>query len=119
MGLAVASVLRHPLETANKFIYVSSFEINQNAILAAVEKASGNKFEVTHVASDDMITQGRDEVAKGDFMGMAKLLLAATCKGGLGANFAAEEPQGLANELLELPKEDLESVTKRVLDNGE
>jgi hypothetical protein len=117
VGLAVTSVLKHPAETANKYLYISSFEPTANEVLTSLEKTTGHRFEVEHVSSDDMIAKGQEAVSKGDFKGMGMLLLASTFKGGLGANFAKEEE--LANGLLDLPKEDLDVVVARVVEKGE
>ena len=117
-GEAVAAVLKNPEQTANKYLYISSFETTPNKVLASLEKNSGQKFTVEHVKSDEMITKGREELKAGNMMGgMAKLLLSSTFKGGLGADFAKEE--SLSNDLLGLKQEDLDSVTKRVLETGE
>ena len=65
-----------------------------------------------------MIVKGREELKAGNMMGgMAKLLLSSTFKGGLGADFAKEET--LANGTLGLGREDLDTVTQRVLKTGE
>ena len=118
IGDAVVAVLKHPEQTANKFIYVSSFETTPNKILAALENSTGQKFEVEHVKSDDMIVKGREELQAGNlFGGLSLLLQSATFRPGLGANFAVEE--SLANETLGLSGEDFEAVVERVVRTGE
>jgi hypothetical protein len=41
IGLAVARVLAHPVETANRSVYISSFETSFNEILGAYKTATG------------------------------------------------------------------------------
>lgn len=115
---AIVAVLKHPAQTANKLVYVSSFETTANKVLASLEKTTGQKFEIERVKSDEMIVQGREELKAGNmYGGMAKLLLSCTHKGGLGNDFAKEE--SLANDMLGLPQEDLDAVLERVLRTGE
>ena len=109
VAASVVKVLNHPNETANKYLYISSFETSMNSIMASLEKATGGqKWNVTYVQTDDQIKEGKEALSKGDFMKAGKLVLAASFKGGLGADFAAEE--ALANDSLGLPVEDFDTV---------
>ncbi len=113
VAASVVQVFSRVKETANKYLYISSFETSMNEILASLEKATGGqKWEVTHVSSEEEIIHGREALLRGDFMGAGKLALAASFKGGLGADFASEET--LANEMIGLPKEDLDIVIAEV-----
>jgi hypothetical protein len=108
VGRAVANILLDAEKSANKYLYISSFEVSENEILASLESAMGKTFERTHVNSDDQIRIGREEMAVGNLGGMVKLLLSSIFKGGLGANFAEEAT--LSNEVLGLPKENLDDA---------
>lgn len=114
IGTAVARVLSHADETANKYLYVSSFETSMNRLLASLERATGGQeWKTTHVATDEQVKEGREGLAKGEFMKAGKLALAVSFKGGLGGDFATEET--LANEMLGLPKEDPDVVVGEIV----
>lgn len=116
IGTAVAQVLNHPEATANRYLYISSFELSQNEILASLEKCTPNgKWDLTHADSDEQIKEGREALAKGDFMKAGKLALAASYKGGLGTNFDKDET--LANELLGLEPEDVDTVIAEIVNS--
>ena len=43
VATSVIKVLNHPNDTANKYLYISSFEKSMNSILSSLEKATGDK----------------------------------------------------------------------------
>jgi hypothetical protein len=115
VGLAVARALQRADQTANKYLYVASFTITQNELLAALQKATGGaEWTVTRTTLDEKVKFGQERLQQGDFWSaLGPLILAAgVYSADSGSNF---EPYGLSNELLDLPKEDLqESVEKAV-----
>ena len=115
LGQAVVSILQHPQETKNQYIYVASVETTQNEVLAALEEASGATWTVTETTTDAQVTEAGKKLAAGDFSG-ALTLVRATAFGntqGLRANYAKEEK--LANDILGLSLEDVKDVVKRVV----
>jgi hypothetical protein len=46
IGLAVAGVLSHPAETANKYITITSHQTTQNEVLHALEQKTGSPWTV-------------------------------------------------------------------------
>lgn len=113
VGKAVVSILLHPAETKNKYIYIASFTVSQNEVLAAVEKASGKKWEVIKTTSNEQMKIGQEKMIKHDYSGVKPLILAATYGEGRGSNFASGE--SLSNDMLGLPKEDLDEVVAKVI----
>lgn len=109
IGRALIASLEHASETKNQYVTISSFAKTEKEILAAVEKVTGDKYEVTDVKSDDLIAQGRGKLQKGDFSGIADLIKAVAF-GELG-DLRSE----LWNEKLGLPEEDFEEVVKGVV----
>ena len=113
IGRAVAGILKHAEETKNKYIYVNSFTLTQNRVLAVLEKASGKKFEVTRVTTKDTREEALRKAASEN---MAALLQGATAViygyGGLN-NFSGNRK--LANDMLGLPKESLEETIEEVI----
>ncbi len=45
---AVAATLTHADITANQYVYINSFTLTQNRVLAALEEVSGEKWTVNH-----------------------------------------------------------------------
>jgi hypothetical protein len=114
VGLAVARVLAKPEETANRSVYISSFECSMNDILEAEKKATGvNEWKITHVDSNEEVKSALEKVKTGNMVAMAALALASTVKAGLKADFAAEGL--LDNELLGLRRENIDEIVARVL----
>ncbi len=123
VGRAVARLLCLPVQSSspclsdykNKFVYIMSFSVTQNDMLAAVQRATGTTptdWTVTHKPVDQWIQEGREKFAKGDLMGMVNMLYGATFKKGLGDQFHGRE---VANEKLGLKEEDLDEVVQRVV----
>lgn len=114
IAAAVASVLSKPEETANRYLYISSFETTMNEVLAALQKVEPEpRWEISKVSSDDYMQQGKHALATGDFIGMGKLALVVNLKSGYGNDFATEAT--LANGLLGLPKQSVEEVVADIL----
>ncbi|CAI7578236.1 unnamed protein product [Penicillium glandicola] len=112
---AVASVLIHPHETENQFMFIASVETTQKDILAALEEESGVQWTVNETTTDIQVNEAVKKLAAGDFNG-AFALVRATVFGntpGLNSNYAKEEK--LANNVLGLQLEAIKDVVKRVL----
>jgi len=127
VGRAVARLLSLPVHASslpssaslsdykNKYVYINSFSVTHNAVLAALERATGttpSDWTVTHIPVDQFIQEGRDKFAKGDWLGMVNVLYGCTFKRGLGDQFHGRE---VANEKLGLKEDDLDEVVQRVV----
>ncbi|KAJ5210789.1 hypothetical protein N7491_010599 [Penicillium cf. griseofulvum] len=114
LGEAVVSLLLHPHETRNQFLFIASIETTQKDILAALEKESGVKWTVNETTTNIQVNEAVNKLAAGDFNG-AFALVRATVFGniaGLHSNYAKEEK--LANNVLGLHLETVSDVVKRV-----
>ncbi|KAI8818000.1 uncharacterized protein EV422DRAFT_508544 [Fimicolochytrium jonesii] len=113
IGDSIVSILLHPAETANRYIYTQSFNYTQNELLAALEKHTNAKWTVTHANSDELIKSGKAALAKGDFSGFQDIILAYNH----GDEAHANHEKGVAESraILGLPKQDLDTVLKEVL----
>lgn len=109
---AVASILKHPDETANKYLSVASFQPTLNQILQIVEDETGSKWAVDHVSTQDLQKVGENKLANGDFSAFSELLRVHLYRDGEGHSVPADE---LANKLLELPEEDLRGTLRKWL----
>lgn len=112
IGQAIASVLKHPDETANKFIRVASFVTTQNEILAVLEEETGEKWTVVNKKTSDSQKIADEKLAKGDYSAFSDYLKPILFGDGIGQS--PKEDQ-LANKELELPKEDLKATVKAAL----
>lgn len=113
IGLAVKNAMLVPEKTANKYMFIDSFTVSQNQVVAALEKATGAKWEVTHVDAEEQKKLGMEKMAKGDFSGAMLLIRYINCVDGHGGNYALYE--GTANELLSLPKQTLDEVVAGIV----
>ncbi|EQB48357.1 hypothetical protein CGLO_12418 [Colletotrichum gloeosporioides Cg-14] len=111
VGRAISKSLKNPELTQNQYVYVNSFTITQNQVLRALEKATGDKFDVSHGSVEELWQTGAAQVRDGQPLGALGLIAGAIYgKGGL-AQYSAKN--GLWNEKLGLPEEDLEQFLER------
>jgi hypothetical protein len=123
VGKAVASLLSLPKtaegkpslsEYANKFIYISSFLNSQREILSAVQhvtKTPVSDWTVEEGSAERWIEEGKERMAKGDFYGAVNTLYGQLFIEGSGSNYQNK----VANEVLGLPKEDLQRSIRAAL----
>jgi len=112
IGLAIASVLKHPEETANKYLQIASFVTTQNAVLAALEEETGTKWTVVKKSTADSQKLADEKLAKGDYSAFGDYLKVVLFADGKGTSPKESE---VANKELGLPKEDLRETVKAVL----
>ncbi|KAI8161154.1 Isoflavone reductase-like protein IRL [Colletotrichum sp. SAR 10_65] len=111
VGRAISKSLKNPELTKNQYVYVNSFTITQNQVLRALEKVTGEKFDISHGSVEELWQTGAAQVRDGQPLGALGLIAGAVYgKGGL-AQYSAK--RGLWNEKLGLPEEDLEEFLKR------
>ncbi|RBR08302.1 hypothetical protein FVER53590_13196 [Fusarium verticillioides] len=95
----------------NRAVYLNSFVVNQRDLFESVKRVTGTSdadWIVTHESSKKRYEEGMLQVKRGDMSGFSKLLYARA--------FFPEDPSDLSakaqNELLGLPREDLDEATK-------
>lgn len=103
IGRAVAGILQHPDETANKYVSAASFNLSQNELVALVEELTGSKLAVTHVKSADVQKAGEEKLAAGDFRAFGDFLRVHNSADGAGNGLEEEES---VNRVIGLPYED-------------
>lgn len=111
-GQAVVSILQHPAETQNRFVYPSSFTLTNIELIEALERVSGNKWTTTPASTYDLEKQGNERLTKGDKYGAYDLVVAAVFRQGAGSDYAVRKSD---NQLLGLNDEDLDEVLAQVL----
>jgi uncharacterized protein YbjT (DUF2867 family) len=111
---AVVKILEKPDLTKNQYVYISSFQTSQRAILDAVEKITGQKWTVkSEDTGKGLLESGNAKLQKGDFSGAYDLIKGSALGAGDLGNL---ESAGLWNDKLGLPKEDFEATIKAVLE---
>jgi len=113
IGLAVKNAMLIPEKTANKYLFIDSFTVSQIQVLASLEKATGKKWEVTHVDAEEEKKMGMEKMSKGDLSGAMSLIRYINCVEGHGGNFIQYEES--AKELLSLPKQTLDDVVAEIV----
>ena len=118
IGAAVASLLAHPTKYANSYVFIFSFTISQAAMFAAVKAATGTKptdWTVENKSTEAYIQGGREKAAQGDIHGVYDLIFGSIFGGSkYGSDYGNRRE--ISNEDLGLEEEDLESVTREVLE---
>ncbi|KAI4866583.1 NAD(P)-binding protein [Hypoxylon rubiginosum] len=130
-GRAAAALLSLPIEPEkpgspslsdykNKFIYVSSFCLSQKEMFATVLRLTGTKesdWTITYEESTKRFQDAQARLFGGDRTAFPQLLYSRNFfKDGVG-NFEAR--RGIANDILGLPKEDLDAATRIAIDRNE
>lgn len=97
----------------NRKIYISSFNVSQRDILNSILRVTGttlNNWKIEHEPSTSRYKAGMETVQKGDRVGFIKLLYARIFYQDGSGEF--EVSKGLQNDVLGLPKEDLDENTR-------
>ncbi|KAJ5082013.1 NAD(P)-binding protein [Penicillium argentinense] len=121
IGRAVVSLLELSFEQrlmfANKLVYISSFCISQVDLLESVQRVTSSPqsaWEVQYQDTEEKLATGKEKLKQGDAFGHADLIYGHVFKEGAGGDYQSRV--GVSNEVLSLPKEDLDEEVKRVLD---
>ncbi|KAF4503065.1 2`-hydroxyisoflavone reductase [Fusarium agapanthi] len=115
VGRAIAKSLKNLEITCNQHVYVNSFTVTQNDVLRALEKATGDKFQVSHGTVDELWEGGTEQVRNGNPMGaLAQISGAIYGRGGV-ANYSVDK--GLWNDKIGLPGENLEEFVEAYVRN--
>lgn len=106
---AVVRVLEREEETANRMLYVHSLSVTQKEMVQAVEKVSGEKFEIVKEESEEVIRDARKRMLEGDKEAVEDLV---AVWGMVASDWTEKET--FANGSLGLEEENLEDVVRRV-----
>lgn len=115
VGKAVGGTFKHSAQTANKYLYINSYHVNQQDLLESLKKATPDQeWTVEHVSSEAIQKEGFEKLAKYDFSGI-RLLLQAAIYGKIPVqDYTLHEE--LANDTLSLPKpKPLDEVVAKIV----
>jgi uncharacterized protein YbjT (DUF2867 family) len=115
VGRYVAAVLKHPEETANKYIFVHSFSTTQNEVIAALEKHSGKTWTKKHTTVAQGVKDAAVAFEKGDYktgilLGLRSIIYGSEYSGGF------EKKKTYLTPVLGLPLEDVDTTVKELLE---
>ncbi|KAJ5421174.1 hypothetical protein N7465_003693 [Penicillium sp. CMV-2018d] len=125
-GRALAALLSLPesgstpalADFKNKDVLINSFRVSQRDMLDSLHRVLGttdSDWEISHESVTKRLADGAEEFAKGVFTGLPKMLYASVfLPTNQESDFAGT--MELANDVLGLPKEDLDEATKRAVD---
>ena len=103
----------------NKFVYTSSFLVNQKDMLDSVLRVSGTKISDWTIKHEDAVKryeEAKGLLGKGDLSGFIQIIYGRLFFPDEKGNF--ESRRGLDNDALGLPKEDLDEFTKIAIERA-
>lgn len=115
VGTAIAQALSPGIapKTANQLLRIRTLTTSQSELLAAFEKATGEKFTVIEADLDAAVTEAKEKLSKGDFSGVGTLIQAAVLDERTGNDF--DKGGNVSNELLGLPSLQVEEAVRALL----
>ena len=124
-GNALAALLSLPESGAspslsdwkNKPLYISSFTVSQRDMLDSLHRVMGTKdsdWEIKYEETSTRYKRGKDEMKEGKITGFATQLYTRQFFPDGAGEFGNKRE--LCNDLLSLPKEELDEATKRTVD---
>ena len=104
-------------EWKNKPFYLASFRISQRDMLDSIHRVTGTTdkdWGISHEPTAKRYKDGLDEMKRGQLTGFAKAMYSRAFFPNGDGDF--ESSRGLANDLIGLPKDDLDEATRRAVD---
>lgn len=115
IGQAVVGALLNPTATANRFLAVQSICTNQNELLSALEKATGQKWDVERQTTEEVIKSGKEDFKTGAGLWRLKLAVATLYDVGKGRGMVAATREESDSELLGVKKESADEIVAKLL----
>ncbi|KAL4783503.1 hypothetical protein BJX76DRAFT_329587 [Aspergillus varians] len=113
VALAVKNAMLIPDKTANRYLFIESFNISQRDILAALEDLTNAPWAVSYHGAEEGKRAALEKLLIGDYSGIPVLMRYVTCTEGCGGDYMEYE-EG-ANNLLSLPEESLSGALAGVV----
>ncbi|KAM0810128.1 putative NmrA-like domain-containing protein [Seiridium cardinale] len=131
LGRAVAALLSLPAQAEgankngcledfkNKVVYVNSFTVSQRDMLDSAIRVTGTQesdWKITHEPSKERYASGIKEIGEGKRIGFAKMMYTRVFYPDGCGDF--ESSKGTLNDVLGLPKEDIDIATKVAIERS-
>lgn len=100
----------------NKSLYISSFLVSQRDMLDSLNRVQGTTdadWTIEHEPCEERYARGKKMMEAGDRSGFSICLYTRVFYPNGGGNF--QEKYTLANDILQLPKEDLDTCTRKAI----
>jgi len=114
IGDTVAAILapEHLEKTTNQYVYVNSVTTTQKEVLAALEKHTGDKFDIVHASREEVYDRAQSVVQEDQSNGGATLdLITVHLYNARGLNhYSKEQAGGLWNVRLGLERESVDET---------
>lgn len=116
IGQAVVGVLKHPEETANRFVKARSIQTCQNQLLEAFKRVTGQAWKVQRRSANDLLESGRRKHQAGDSGWVLELVVYQLYTPGEARCVVASREDSDA-ELLGIVEESPEGIARKVMDS--
>ncbi|GES60428.1 NAD(P)-binding protein [Aspergillus terreus] len=115
IGQAVVGVLRHPEETANRFVKVRSIKTCQRALLDAFQSVTGKEWDVRRATTQGLVESGRRKHQEGVGGWVLDLVVAQLFEPGKARCVVAASREESDAGLLGMVEESPEDVVRKAL----
>lgn len=115
IGQSVVGVLRHPKETANRFVKVLSIKTCQNELLKAFEKVTEIPWKVQQSTTAALLERGRQNHREGNESWILDLVVAQLYDEGQARCIVAPTREQSDDELLGVAMEDIEQIFSKAV----
>lgn len=115
IGQSVVGVLRHPAETANRFVNVRSINTCQNELLQAFREVTGKPWPVQHSTTEAMKVEGRRRYESGAGGWTLYVAVAQLLDPGMARNIVAPSREESDADLLGIAEETPQSIALKML----
>ncbi|KAI2471400.1 NAD(P)-binding protein [Annulohypoxylon bovei var. microspora] len=116
IGQAIVGVLKHPDETANRFVKARSIQTSQNQLLGAFQRATEQPWEVKRGVVNDLLESGRRKHQSGIGGWVLELLVYQLFGPGEPRCIVASKEDSDA-DLLEMKEESPDDIARKVMDS--
>ena len=115
IGQAVVGTLLNHSATANRFLAVQSICTNQNELLSAFGKATGEKWEVERQTTEELIKSGKEDFKTGAGLWRLKLAVATLYDVGKSRGMVAATREESDAGLLGVKEESADEIVAKLL----
>lgn len=114
VGTAIVAILRNAeAQTRDRFVNIESFSTSQVFIVAALQEGFGEKWTVEMTTTNNQLDVAQKSIEENNFLGAYyRWIRAGLFSGQKGCRLDREK---LDNDLLALPKENMQDVVDRIL----
>ncbi|KAJ6099773.1 hypothetical protein N7467_001308 [Penicillium canescens] len=114
VALAVKNAILATAKTANKYLFIESFNVSQKGILSTLETLTMTKWNVSYHDAEEEKGLALGKLSQGNYSALPTLMWYVTCVEGYGGDYMKHEER--ANDLLSLPEESLEIALAKIVE---